>query len=261
MAIYSQDSTYILAYNEYLSEMAIADETIEKTDTFLKNFKKQRENIAKLKQLIFDLKNSLSNHDEFNLLLSEKNGQTESYIVDYLGATQKIVNDIKKFEDDSIPDKLRIKYVKLIYPENESPRFDIVIQIQKNNYNRIHIPVGLPYVLQGIGFGKKIYRKAIQKFKYISTDRFDRTLDAIAVWNSLRKNKDIYSFVRNEQMICFDDKIKYNEIEVILLNFFRHEIEEEKKGNHINTYILDDDFLEKYRYENVANSELKYLLK
>lgn len=259
MAIKPLDNYYIFSYNEYLKEMSLSDEEIVKHDTFLKDVSKTKENIETIRKVIDKLRISLSNTDEFSLKKVDSNNSIDSYHVFYTHGTSNLVHTLERCFLDDISGKLKQLYFKTIYPDKEERPFEVIVQISKI-FNRIHVPVGLPLVIQGVGFGKKIYRAAIKKFKYISTNRMDRTMDAVAVWDSLRKDHDIFSFIIEDKMICFDDKVEYSEIEKVLLEFFKHEIEEEKLGNKLDTYAVDTDFREKYRMQ-MLKSDLKYILR
>ena len=63
-------------------------------------------------------------------------------------------------------------------------------------------------------------------------------MESIYVWNSIRKEKDIYTFIFNEKILCLSNNIDFEEAENLLVEFFKNIIDE-----HI---ILDDDFKDKY---------------
>lgn len=259
MSIKSVDNFYIFSYNEYLKEMAISDEEMNRYDTFLNDISKTKENISSIKRIISKIKVCLANNDDFSIKKVETNGDTTVYKIVYTHETGSLIHRLERCFLDDIPETLKSLYFKTIYPDKDERPFEIIIQIS-NKLNRIHIPVGLPLIIQGVGFGKKIYRAAIKKFKFISTNRFDRTMDAVTVWDSMRKDHDIYSFIRQDQMICFDDSTEYVEIEKILLRFFDHEISEEKSGRKMDTYAVDTDFRNRYRSE-MLKSDLRYILR
>jgi hypothetical protein len=143
------------------------------------------------------------------------------------------------------------KYFSILYPDSNEINFSTEIDIEENYLNRIHIPIGLPYILKGIGLGKKIYKSLLQDIGYISTSRLDRTLDAIFVWDSLRKDIDIYTFINGENVLCIDSTKDYDYIIKILEKFY--------KILNEDIIILDDDFKKKYKEFYI--SHLKYLLK
>ena len=260
MAIRPIDNYYMLTYNEYVNEMTISDDDIQSSRTFISNYEEIKINLYNLRNEIDELRNIVTNEDCIMLFPGVINNNKQIFTIKITVRAKTIIDKfIEVYLDDSVPFILRSKYQKMIYPENQIVNFDVEVQIENKNFNRIHIPVGIPSILQGMGFGKQIYRKIIKKIGYLSTNRFDRTLDSIAVWNSLRKDIDIYSFIRNDQMVCFDDEVELEDIENVLLKFFEHEIGEKKKCHELDTYALDTDFRNRYNYD--IKSNLKFLLK
>ena len=77
-------------------------------------------------------------------------------------------------------------------------------------------------------------------------------MDSLFVWNSLRKDKEIYTFVRDESILCISPELKFEEIEDLLVVFF----------SNINTteIILDDDFKDKYLPNVRESSKISHLL-
>ena len=110
-------------------------------------------------------------------------------------------------------------------------------------------------IIRGIGVGKSIYKKAIKEFRWISTNKMNRALDAVAVWDSLAKDKEVYSFIsKGHRMLCINPELNFHDIENLLLEFFIFDMKESD-----NDYILDDDF--KTRYSNeLKNYKLNILL-
>ena len=259
MAIKYNDKSYFLTMNEFVNEMAINNDEIEKATTFLLDISKEKENIKFLKQILKDLINALTNCNEAFLTKHSKNGSTMVYMVSYDRKAERILSMIREIISKDIPEKLRSLYNKVLFPSGNENLFFTFVHIF-DNLNRIHVPEGLPEILQGVGVGKKIYRAAIKKAGYISTNKFDRSVDAITVWDSLRKDHDIFSFIEGDNMICFDGNKSFNDTWGILKDFFAYEIEQEKSGNSLNTYVIDYDFRQKFRSE-ILDTDMKYLLK
>jgi hypothetical protein len=249
------------SYESFINEMAIKDEDINNKANFLKNFSDIKENLKVFKKVFADLKTSILSND-FKLKKLTLNGNTVSYEIKYDSDTKKLINLIEEAYEKA-PNDIKHLYDKEVCPGSnlDKIRFEVIIQIQKNILNRIHVPHGFPISLQGLGLGKILYKKCISEFGYISTNRLDRTVDASMVWDSLRKEKDIYSFIIDEEMISFSSTLSYIEIEKPLLEFFKHKIQDKKTNTIKNDYILDSDFLEKYRSDqNFKNSDLFLLL-
>ena len=247
----------IHSYESFLNEMAIRDEELKKVANFLQDFTDIKANLRIFAKIVNDLKTDILN-DGFTLRSLPKNGNTILLEVKYTPNVAYIISIIENSYEKAST-KIKKLYDKEVCPGQslENVRFEVIIQIQENFLNRIHVPSGFPIVLQGLGLGKMLYKKAIKELGYISTNRLDRTADAIMVWDSLRKEKDVYSFVIDEEMLCIDSLLPYSKIETLLLRFFHHKIISRKNGSIID-YILDTDFVEKYN-EKYKKSDLKYL--
>jgi len=257
--IHDNDFKNILNYQTYLNEKSITDEEISKYDTFLKNIGDIKNNINILQDDIEKIRNILVNNN-VNVRKISEDDKIYFEIVYHKDATNLFnffKNTLVQIED--IDYDIYKKYFDIIFPDGNQNYLDTEIEIEKNNFNRIHIPIGLPKICQGLGIGKKIYMAVINKIKYVSTNKLDRNLDSVFVWDSLRKEKLLYSFIRKEQMICFDINCKFEYVKNILLNYFKFEIEELKNNIQNNQYILDTDFREKY-YGEILKTDLKYLV-
>ncbi len=116
---------------------------------------------------------------------------------------------------------------------------DPILEIELNKYmlNRIDIINGLPLFMKGIGLGKKIYKKIIKDFGYISSfNGYEPSIDSSMVWESLANDNELYTFSNDENLICFWNELKYEIIIEKLKEFY-----ENKSDFH-----FDDDFLIKY---------------
>ena len=194
----------------------------------ISDISKIKENINNLNLLIEKLRMMLVNQNLIRLEKIEKENNKLYTRIDYIGKAYSLIHDIKDYLTDEIPQELYNKYLQIIYPDGNDIQFGPEIEIETDFLNRIHIPVGLPQILKNIGLGKQIYRKIIYKIGHISTLKMDQSLDPIFIWDSLRKDKDIYSFLREEQMLCINPALSFEEIKDILLIFFKVEIENEK---------------------------------
>lgn len=110
------------------------------------------------------------------------------------------------------------------------------IEIDSELLNRIDIINGLPNFMKGIGLGKKIYKKLIKDFGFISSfNGYEPSLESSMVWKSLATDSDIFSFINDNNIISFWSELDYNLIIQKLKLFYQ------KKGN----IQIDDDFLKK----------------
>ena len=260
MAIKQDDFKNILNYTEYLKEQAISNEDIEKHDTFIRNIGDIKNNISIINEDIIKLQTILTNNDYRIKSVNETDNKTFYKII----YPKESYNIFTNFQDllmtaEETDYELYHNYLKIIYPDDNQINLDTEIEIEINNFNRIHIPIGLPKICKGIGIGKKIYKLFIGKINFISTNKFDRSLDSIFVWDSLRKDTDIYSFILNEQMICFSTNLDFETIKNILLDFYKYELEDLKMEIINNQHIIDSDFREKY-FKDILNTDLKFLI-
>lgn len=240
-------------YKEWINEMAISDIEIEKYKTVLRNITDFKNNCNYVKDIILELKNSISELKKINFSEIENDKNNKKYYnVEYDPDTDYFIRRLKSilFESEGID--VYDKYFLLIYPDGEKIDFYPEIEIDVDNLNRIHIPIGLPYILKGIGIGKKIYKSLIYKLKYISTNGFDRTIDAVFVWDSLRKDNEIYTFIRKNNILCVSPLIEFIEIEKILIKFY--------ENLHDEDIILDDDFKDKYLPYIRKSDKISFLL-
>jgi hypothetical protein len=107
----------------------------------------------------------------------------------------------------------------------------------------------MPKFIKGIGLGKKIYKKLIKDFGYLSTfNGFEPSTDSSMVWNSIVKDAEIYSFVNNNNIISFWNKFNYNKLIDKLIEFYK---------NDSTSYQFDDDFLNEY---NLTEDQLLKLI-
>jgi len=122
---------------------------------------------------------------------------------------------------------------------------DIYLQIDLDDklLNRIDIINSLPNFMKNIGLGKKIYKKLIKDFGYISSFYgYEPSIDSSMVWNSLSRDSDIFIFSNDDNLISFWNEIGYDDIMDTLKIFYKD------KG-----FIqIDDDFIKKY---NIVEEE------
>lgn len=110
------------------------------------------------------------------------------------------------------------------------------IEIDSELFNRIDIINGLPNFMKGIGLGKKIYKKLIKDFGFISSfNGYEPSLESSMVWRSLATDSEIFTFTNDDNIIGFWSDLDYNLIIQKLKLFYQ------KKGK----IQIDDDFLKK----------------
>lgn len=228
----------IRKYNNFiLNEMSINDESVKKYQTVLQNLPDYKNTSIYINELILKLKDSISNYP-FKIKKYDEDSKYYLYKIQYSPRSKYFIDQIEEILSDS--EKLGVydKYFNIIYPDGNKIDFNVEIEIKKNNLNRIHVPYGLPYILKGLGLGKKIYKMLIYELGYISSNYDDRAIESLYVWDSIRKDKEIFTFIFNQKIISINPNLKFEKIEKILENFFKNITDE--------TILLDDDFKNQY---------------
>lgn len=243
----------IKKYNNYIiNEMSINDESVKKYKNVLQHLSDYKKTSDYINELILKLKDSISNNI-LKIIKSDDDNNYYLYKLKFTPTSEYIINQLKEILSDSENLDIYDKYFKIIYPDNNEIDFNIEIEIEKNNLNRIHIPIGLPYILKGLGLGKKIYKLIIFELGYISSTYNDRTIESLYVWNSIRKDKDIFTFICGEKIISLSPNLSFNDIELILYSFYKNITDE--------YIILDDDFKNKYNREILKSKQLNNIFK
>ena len=111
------------------------------------------------------------------------------------------------------------------------------VELDKDLLNKIDIMNGLPNFMKGIGLGKKIYKKLIKDFGFISSfNGYEPSLDSSMVWRSLATDSEIFTFTNDENIISFWNDLNYDLILEKLKLFYEQ----------IGDIQIDNDFLKKY---------------
>ena len=220
-------------YEEYLNKFKESKKLYEKAFS--------KEKIQKI--------NRFKNSGDMKSLLNEITNiinTIKNYDIDYNNIRYKILTDsieirydatmssLLTFLDDILIDCDDIILNK-IYQDGYR---DIFLNIElKGEFNQLHINNGLPNFIQGIDLGKKIYKKLIKDYSYLSSfNGVKPTIDSSMVWESILKDKDIFSFTNDDNIICFWNEEDYDIIVNKLKVFYK------LKGN----IQIDDDFIKKY---------------
>lgn len=112
------------------------------------------------------------------------------------------------------------------------------VELDQENLNRIDIINGLPNFMKNLGLGKKIYKKLIKDFGFISSfTGFSHSLDSDMVWKSIATDKEIFTFSNDNNLISFWSGLDYEFIMDKLKKFYKN------KGS----IQIDDDFLLKFK--------------
>jgi hypothetical protein len=124
-----------------------------------------------------------------------------------------------------------------IFPDGSDDML-LEIEIDDKLLNRIDIINSMPLFIKGIDLGKKIYKKLIKDFNYISTfSGYEPSIDSSMVCDSISRDEDIFTFANDDNIISFWNDYSYNDIISKLKIFYKT----------FGSYEFDDKFLDKYK--------------
>lgn len=239
----------IKSYTEILESLKRDKIIYEKAMSYDKISKLKRlKEAGDFKNILKELKNEINeildkcqNIEFKNIDYSHKNDIiTILYDNDIMTLLSILKGKIKKYSTDEIDEKVFGGGWKELFLE---------IELDEKMLNRIDIINGLPNFMKGIGVGKKIYKKLIFDFGYVSTYKgYDPIIDSSMVWESLAKDKELFTFSNNENLIIFWNELDFNTIL------------EKSKEFYVNlgTVQFDDDFLLK---NNLTDKKLLQIIK
>jgi len=233
-----------LENNKKIYEMSLNKDKVEKVKRFkMSGDYKGALNI--INDLIDILKNNIKklNYDEIRYN-RHKDKNIIQIIIYYNTIIRANINDVRECllnygeHSDILNDKIF---------RDSSHDFNLEIDIRTELFNKIDIVNELPIFMKGIGLGKKIFKKLIKDFGYLSSIGGKYSEESYMVWHSLTEDKELYTFVSDDDnVIVFFNDVEYDIIMEKLKDFF-------EKSEKI---IIDDDFIKRYE-ENLKNSFLK----
>lgn len=237
-------------YDEFIEKMyenVLSDEELSKYSNFYDHYQ-DFDTLKDIRKELVNIKNSLVDVDYNDIKISKLKKIPYGHKCEIIGYTKNIdfklirLKDlIQRIEDEEIQEDFRDLYNNIL-PD---------INIEKENFNRIHIIEGLPEGLKGIDLGYKIYKALLKKFNYLSSDSRDVSYSAKGVWNKLRKDTDYYTFLKDKKVLCVE--INYKEIFKLLEKFYYKNILNSDNSN----ILLDPDFL---KNNDVKNTLLKNII-
>lgn len=233
-----------LENNKKIFEMSLNKDNIEKVKRF-KRSNDYKGALNVINELIDTLRKNIQNLNYDQIRYDRrKDGYIIQIVVFYNPIIRANINDIREciLEFGEYSDLLNDKIFR-----DGTHDFNLEIDIRTNILNKIDIINELPIFMKGLGLGKKIYKKLIKDFGYISSTGGKYSDESSMVWHSLSEDKEIYTFVSNDDnIISFFNDVDYEIIMEKLEIFFKDSTK----------IIVDDDFIEKYR-EMLEESFLK----
>lgn len=190
--------------------------------------------INRINKIISEIKDKCSNLDYSDISFVEEDGVLEvsyNYEINLLFLNLK--NELIFIRGNKIYDEISNK----IFGDGYKSLF-LFIDVDVNRLNQIDIINGLPYFIKNIGLGKKIYKSLIKEIDYISSFSGNKpSLDSNLVWNSISKDKELFTFSNDNNLISFWNELDFNYIIECLSNFYKI------KGS----MEFDKDFLYKFK--------------
>lgn len=240
----SKIKTYaeMLEYIKISSKIYEQAMSSEKTSK-LKRLKDTNDIKGILKELQIDIDEVVKKCNRMNyddIKYSYKNDVIEILYGDNIGTILSILKDkVEVYSNEEVNNRIFGGDLGDLYLE---------IELDKDILNRIDIMNSFPNFMKGIGFGKKIYKKIIKDFGYISSfNGYEPSLDSSMVWDSLAQDTELFTFSNDENLICFWNELEYETIIEKLNQFYEH------KGN----IQVDDDFLIKY---NLSEEDFRNII-
>jgi len=224
-------------FTEKLKEHAIYNIDLSQFDNYFDNIKNDIETLKNFSNEMSNLKQLFSNLNVDDIII--KKIDETYYKVSFYSNIHFLISSIMSFYNEIL-----MKNEKLIdkinndFYNGSTLQLDFEIDVEPNNFNKMHFPINLPTNLKNIGIGKKIFLATINKIGYTIFSKYDSSIDAnIIIYSIVNKSNDFYSFIKDEHIITFSSKMKISEIKNILLKWI--------KLTDYDNLILDKDFYDK----------------
>jgi len=231
------DITY-KEFKDRIIEHSIYVNDLSRFDNYLKHIKDDKLILKDLKNEMSNFKKMISHFNDSSIFELNYQDENEDLLVSvkYNDKIEIIIQNLKDILENITDNEILIKSYEIVYGGNMVMDFHINIDIEKDKFNRIQIIDDLPHSLRNLGLGKLLYKTIIEKIGWITSNFIDSSKDSKFVWDSLNKDKELYTCIKDKSIVCFDHKLDINIIENILGKWL--------KGSE--KYILDNDMLKKY---------------
>ena len=231
---YSEILESVKRYN-VIFEKSLSPDKIDKINR-LKDSGDLKMILNDINELVLDLKERLLNIDFDDIEYSYEDDIISLSYSDEIHALLVSLRYKTRKSSEEIEDKIFGNGWKDLFLE---------IEIDTDMFNRIDIMNGLPKFIKGIGLGKKIYKKLIKDFNYISSfDGYEPSIDSSMVWESIARDEDIFTFSNGDNLISFWNNYSYNDIINVLKLFYKNgKGEQQYDDSFLKLYNLDEDHL------------------
>lgn len=288
----------IKEYKDFLNEDVFNLEDVEKIDNFLDITNKEKDILKKFQEIVINIKKVKFSLNDFKIeyfdfidsqsrylvILPEKLIIYINQILDlYYESKDNVSSEIldiihEKFfirdkedniiYDDDVEDSINNtenKGLKLKHYLNNSGKIKgyIIIDIEKKNSNRIHVPYGIPNYLRGLNLGEFIYLTVCKELGYISTInnhhfKYSPSFGAKGIWLKMIQNELVYSIMDKNKILCIDVNYDYSKIITIIKIWFNNYLK--KSNNNLNyNFMIDPDLINILK--DTRDEEIKFLIK
>ena len=155
------------SYEEFkriIREQAIYVSDLSRFDNYLSHVKNEKLILKDLKNEIIDLKKMISHFNWqsiFNLKFI-KDGNLSLCKVNYNDKINIIIKKLEEILDNIDNDDIKEKANRIVYGAEYIMNFYISLDIETDNFNRIHVIDDLPYSMRDLGLCKILYKNTIK---------------------------------------------------------------------------------------------------
>ena len=231
-----------ISYEEFkrrIVEHALYVDDLSRFDNYLTHVSDKKLILKDLKEEMIKFKEMISHFNEQSIFILKfkKDGNYQLCNVKYDEDIEKIILHLRKILKNIQNDETKLMANKIVYGAEYEMNFHILIELEYEKFNVIHVADDLPYSLRGLGLGKLLFKNIIKKFGWISSNLGSNpTEEAKFVWDSIRKDTDLYTCIKDKSIISLDSKLDKNILENVIRKWLKNS----------ENYKLDTDMLKKY---------------
>lgn len=210
-----------------ISENELDEDNIDLSNTYLNpKYITQKKETEKTKSAVFDTKGKIFNNtenkkgDDYGISFEPAGMQGRKYKINFSSEFFKKYFSLPTSQEDKTT----------LMSVNQFGRDFSIDELLKEQFiyceglptNRIHLPVGIPNSLRGIGLGYIIYKSFIQYLGFGSSQLRGSSPKVQILWSKLVSDPDFYSFyakIGNEEFIYVINKdFGFDKIKDIIIN-------------------------------------------
>jgi hypothetical protein len=227
-------------FKKRILEHALYVDDLSRFDNYLKHIPDKKLILKDLKEEMTKFKEMISHFNDQSVFIL-KFQKDETYQIcnlEYDSDIEKIITQLKRILKKIDDQETLLRANRIVYGAEYEMNFNILIELEHKNFNRIHIADDLPYSLRDLGLGKMLYKNIIKKFGWISSNSAEPkpTEDSKFVWDSLRNDTDLYTCIKDKSIISLNSKLDKNILENVIRKWLKNS----------ENYIIDSDMLKKY---------------